>query len=461
MFEFGSPLFWYRLVFLSELLISEGLFTFKLKKRPYFALRAVLAVLACYAVAFCFPIFVFNSLYVSFMFLFYFFMTVIALYFVYAVPLRNVIFCAVAAYAVQHTAYELYTLITTALNLNIGDIQYSESGSMTFSVFATAVYVEGYAAVYGIMYAVFGTRIKFGDDLQIGRISLLVISGFIVVVAIVFNAILTYRINDESDPVIVCMLYFCIMISCVLAVFIQFFMLNRKEMQQEIDTLQRLHEQEMRHYMLFKENVDYINVKCHDLKHQITRIAGGSKIKDSVISEIENAIMIYDSDVKTGNDVLDIIMTEKSLQCVRNKIKFSYIVDGTSLSFMSDIDICALFGNALDNAIEAVCRIENTEKRSIGLHVKKVRGFISVCVRNSFFGNIVFDGDLPKTSKGDEANHGFGMKSMKSVVESYGGELSVVVKNGIFNLNMLFPDRENGGAPKANTVAADGSDAEE
>lgn len=441
MFEFASPLFWYRLVFLTELVISEGLFTFKLKKRPYFALRTVIAVLACYAVAFCFPIFAYNSLYVSFMFLFYFLMTVVALHLLYAVPLRNVIFCAVAAYAVQHTAYELYTLITTALNMNIGDIQYSESGSMTFSVFATAVYVEGYTAVYGIMYAIFGTKIKFGDDLQIGRISLLVISSFIVVVAILFNAILTYRINEDSDPVIVCMLYGCIMISCILAVFIQFFMLNRKELQQEIDTLHRLHEQEMRHYMLFKENVDYINVKCHDLKHQISCLAGGGKLKDTVISEIENSIKIYDSDVKTGNDVLDIIMTEKSLLCVRNKIKFSFIVDGKSLDFISDVDICALFGNALDNAIEAVCRIENTENRSIGLHVKTVRDFVSVCVRNSCVGDVVFEGGLPKTSKGDEVNHGYGMKSMKSVVESYGGELSVVAENGIFNLNMLFPGR--------------------
>lgn len=115
------------------------------------------------------------------------------------------------------------------------------------------------------------------------------------------------------------------------------------------------------------------------------------------------------------------------------------MVDGKQLDFMSDADICSLFGNALDNAIEAVCFIEEKDKRVIELTVKVSRGFLSVCVRNSYCCDVVFDGDLPKTTKGDEINHGYGMKSIKSIVERYGGELSVVAQEGAFNLNMLFP----------------------
>lgn len=162
-------------------------------------------------------------------------------------------------------------------------------------------------------------------------------------------------------------------------------------------------------------------------------------MQDSVISEIENAVNIYDSDVKTGNETLDIILTEKRLVCVQNKIALSCIVDGERLNFMTDADICALFGNALDNAIEAVRLIEQPEKRSVGLTVKLVRGFLSVCVRNSCVGNVNVDGGMPHTTKGDAINHGYGLKSIKAVTERYNGEFSIITGDNVFELNLLFP----------------------
>ncbi len=69
MFDFSSPLFWYRLVFLAELIVAEAFFTFKLRRRPYFALRIALSVVAIYGVTFLLPIVAYNAFYVSFMFL--------------------------------------------------------------------------------------------------------------------------------------------------------------------------------------------------------------------------------------------------------------------------------------------------------------------------------------------------------------------------------------------------------
>lgn len=439
MFEFSSPLFWYRLVFLAELLISEWLFTFKLKKRPYFFARAAASIFTCYIIAFLFPIFSFDALYISFMFVSLLCLTIAALYFCYDAPLKNVVFLAVAAYAVQHTAYELYTLITTLLNLNVGNAPYGKTGNVSFSVFAFSFYVEGYVAVYALGYALFGTKIKRKTEMRLGELPLLVISSVILIIAVFFNAVLTYRIDENTDVVILCMAYGLIMLCCVLALNVQFQMLDRKEMEYELDILKRLGEQERRHFSVFKENVDYINVKCHDLKHQIRRIVEKENLQDSVISEIEDAVMIYDSEVKTENEILDVILTEKRLLCVKNKITFSCIVDGGRLNFMSDADICSFFGNALDNAIEAVCRIEDTENRSIGMTVKASKGFVSVCIRNKCLEDLRFDDETFKTIKKDQTNHGFGLKSIKSVVQRYGGELSLAIEDEIFTLNALFP----------------------
>lgn len=440
MFDFSSPLFWYRLIFLTELIIAEAFFTFKLRRRAYFALRVALSAAACYGITFLFPIAAYNAFYVSFMFMIIFGMTIAGLYACFDAPLLNIVFCAIAAYSVQHIAYEVYTFLLTAFGLQTAPGgPYEQTSRQLFDIWSFAIYIESYAVMYGFMYLLFGTRIKSGENLRIGNVSLLVISGLILLVAVVLNLVVTYRMDENTDIVLCLTIHGYNVICCVLAVFIQFFMLGRKKMQTEFDTLQRLHEQERRHYELFKYNVDYINVKCHDLKHQIRRIASEGKVRDAVISEIENAVNIYDSDIKAGNETLDIVLTEKRLVCARNGISFSCIVDGGRLDFMSDSDMCSLFGNALDNAIEATCRIEDREKRSIGLNVKQSREFVSVCVRNSFDGDITFDGDLPETTKGDTINHGYGMKSMRSITERYDGQLSVTAEDGVFTLNMLFP----------------------
>lgn len=439
MFYFSSPLFWYRLIFLAELILAEGLFTFNFKKRSNFGFRVAGSILGCYAIVFLFPILSFDAVYVSFMFIVFFALTVVALVFCYDAPLINILFCAIAAYAIQHIAYETDTMILTALNLDSSSAPYEETGKLAFSVWSFAIYIESYGVVYSLGYAVFGQKIKAGADLKIGNAVLLALSGFIVLVAVFLNAFLTYRKTENPDIAIMCMCHGYNLVCCVLALIVQFSVLNKKEIQVELSTLQRLHEEQQKHYAFFKESVDYINVKCHDLKHQIRRIAMGGDVKDSVISEIEDAIMIYDSEVKTGCETLDVILTKARLTCAQNNITLSCIADGSKLSFMSDSDICSLFGNALDNAIEAVCKIEDVTKRSIGLNLKESKGFLSLSVRNVYAVEPVFDNGNLRTSKGDEQNHGFGMKSIKLIAEKYGGEMSVSAVDGVFTLNMLFP----------------------
>jgi len=71
---------------------------------------------------------------------------------------------------------------------------------------------------------------------------------------------------------------------------------------------------------LFKENMEMFNLKCHDMKHQIREIGANKGIPHEALEEIESKITVYDSVVKTGNDVLDTILTEKNLKCNRDSI---------------------------------------------------------------------------------------------------------------------------------------------
>ncbi len=152
---------------------------------------------------------------------------------------------------------------------------------------------------------------------------------------------------------------------------------------------------------------------------------------------MEEIISIYDSTVKTGNKAVDVILTEKSLLCNKADIKLTCVVDGKQFSFMSESDIYSLFGNILDNAIEAANCLEK-DRRVIGVTAKRTHDFLTVNAHNYYDGNLVFADGLPVTTKKDKLYHGFGMKSVRMICEKYGGNLSVGCKDGIFTLKILF-----------------------
>ena len=113
------------------------------------------------------------------------------------------------------------------------------------------------------------------------------------------------------------------------------------------------------------------------------------------------------------------------------------MADGNALAFMTDADICALFGNALDNAIEAVMRLPE-DRRVVSLTTKQSGKLFSVSLRNFYDGEVRLVNGLPVTTKSDSGYHGFGVKSIKEIAERYGGDVSVVAEDGVFTLNVLF-----------------------
>ena len=98
-----------------------------------------------------------------------------------------------------------------------------------------------------------------------------------------------------------------------------------------------------------------------------------------------------------------------------------------------------LFGNALDNAIEAVAPLPEGE-RTISLVVRRVAGVISIHVENPCSAEPTLRTDgLPETTKGDRTNHGFGVRSMRLTVERYGGTLTTLAEGGRFHVNAIVP----------------------
>lgn len=215
---------------------------------------------------------------------------------------------------------------------------------------------------------------------------------------------------------------------------------KKSAMRQELAVMNLLWKKEQEQYQLSKENIALINQKCHDLKHQIRAIRNASSEDiDKYLEEMEHSVQIYESIVKTGNEVLDTILTEKSLYCRERGITVSCVADGSQMEFINTVDLYAILGNALDNAIEAVEKFKHKEKRQIDVLIYRQQNFLVINVINPLKGSLVYEEELPVTTKGDKRYHGFGLRSMRYLVKKYDGFLNVSTEDGCFSLKILIP----------------------
>lgn len=238
-------------------------------------------------------------------------------------------------------------------------------------------------------------------------------------------------------------LKFFSLVIAIMVVYLCFLLLNifadEKQLNDEYNMLRSMLKKEIQQYETSKELIDVINIKCHDLKHQIHCLREGGGVSDNLLDEMERTVDEYDAGVKTGNEALDIVMTEKGRFCARHGIKISCIADGGVLSFMLPTDIYSLMGNILDNAIEAVGLLEDRDMRTINFTVRKESGLVRVRLENYFAGNITIEDGLPRTTKDDSFYHGYGVKSIRLIAEKYEGIASFSVHDNKFVANIIIP----------------------
>ena len=262
--------------------------------------------------------------------------------------------------------------------------------------------------------------------------------AFVVLALLVTNILNTWirRAGLQAPPTAL------LAIICnMMLLMIEFNVFRRSSMEQERQVLEQLMVERERQQRLSQENVDLINIKCHDLKHQIAALrdmpAGDER--DRTIGELEQAVLIYDSMARTGVAALDTVLTEKSLLCDSLGIEFTCSADGSKLSFLSPAELYSLFGNMIDNAIEATRGLENPEKKVITLGVRFNAGLITIHEENYFAGEVQFAEHVPQSTKNDPLNHGYGYRSMKMIVEGHGGVIDCGTSGDVFSLDIAIP----------------------
>ena len=415
-----------------QLIVSGLLFLHPLSKRPRFPLRLILSLCCC------------------------------ALIYTAAVSMRLQAPTLATRFAMRLMQFSMPLVISfftrdcqlfVRLKVWCAGIGAMEAGSAVYSLFLAALGVDErtsiqvfpaalpglnwavYAlvrlAVYIPLYWYLGRKMPEQQHKKIHRATVVLAIGCLLFLTVPDCVSQEYR--DISYPLFLTnRLYLLALSIFVLAICTSIEFHSRVQVDMEIMD-QVLHE-ERKQYQRMKENMDIINMRCHDLRHQLDHVAG--RLTDQEVETLRGAMDFYDANIKTGCEVLDVVLHTCQMAAREEGIEITCLADGSCLNFIRTRHLYSLFSNALGNAMEAVRKLSDPSKRTIGITVERRDGNAVIEVTNYYEGTAPQEGG---TTKGDKHRHGFGTMSMRYIAESYGGTTQVQTGSGIYMLVITIP----------------------
>ena len=235
-----------------------------------------------------------------------------------------------------------------------------------------------YAALYGFLYLLEQRRAT-AARLTITTAAMLMAVVMAVTVFAVSN--LSFVSNGEAT-MSVFYIRTLVDFAGVLILSVQHEQLRENALHSELTAMDNVLRRQYEQYKQSKENIRLINRRYHELKMQIAAIrAERDRAKqDAALAEMESGIRKYEAENKTGNPVLDTLLTAKSLYCQQHGINMTCVADGKLLDFLSTGEICTIVGTALDNATESVSAEPDPEKRLIRVAIYAQNGFVMLRV---------------------------------------------------------------------------------
>ncbi|MDO4328814.1 MAG: ATP-binding protein [Lachnospiraceae bacterium] len=421
--------------FSMQLFIGESVFVMGWRQREGFAKRLILSAAGYFFLAaLVFRIFssipgsspVTQILYYGCLF----FLSLGVMKSCFSVKTEDILFAGVCGYATQHIAFAAITILTQLAGISLSPVP-----DFIF------VRLLPYGIVAGIIYVGVIRKNEGKGELKNRDMRMILLALAIIFTVVIISVMVDHPVFRESSGLlqnVFCKMY--AILCSILAIFVAFYMSRENRILHENEIMETMLHNMREQQKLSRESINIINIKCHDLKYRISKI---SRIQDAedqkeYIESVKGALAIYDNIFQTGNDALDLVLTEKSLLCNEYNIKLSSMVDGSILSFLHTTDVYALFGNLMDNAIESVMKEADEEKRIISLTVSRRNQGCYIHMENYCNERVEFEDDLPLTTKEDKAYHGFGVRSVKYIVEKYKGSLLMRAEQERFLVDILF-----------------------
>ena len=198
-------------------------------------------------------------------------------------------------------------------------------------------------------------------------------------------------------------------------------------------TIERMNQQ-FSYYQERAKDEERVRALYHDMKnHLLILERQNSAETKQMVSDLRRRISDYEEYIHTGNEFLDVIIHDKAKKAKEQQIDFSAVLHFEDGGFIEPMDLSTIFGNALDNAIEASVKLP-PEQRLITVKARSIHDVLMIV-----FENHAAAGRKNGTSKEDGFLHGFGIPNIQKAVEKYNGECVIRQEDGKFVMKNIIP----------------------
>ena len=261
-------------------------------------------------------------------------------------------------------------------------------------------------------------------------ISALTVAGFLAVITLSEQKVL--GIPDDT-------LYMWTILAVVLMMSVLVFNINRQyEVEKELAKLKSEQAELLERDYTAVNRAYQVNAKLfHDLHNHIgvlRQFLTHEKYGEAVryLDELQAPVRNLTATVWTGDETADYLINSKAAAAEADGIRFQAQVEFPRRTNIRSVDLCAILGNLLDNAIEAARQVPDPSGRTVALTIRRIHQMLVIKVENSFSAVPVQENGELKTTKTEGGLHGWGLKSAQTAAEKYDGMVQAGVSGEVF-----------------------------
>ena len=261
-------------------------------------------------------------------------------------------------------------------------------------------------------------------------VSALTLAGFLGVITLSEQTVLV--IPDDT-------LYMWTILAVVLMMSVLVFNINRQyEVEKELAKLRSEQAELLERDYTAVNRAYQVNAKLfHDFHNHIgvlRQFLTHEKYKEAVryLDELQTPVRDLTAAVWTGDETADYLINSKAAAAEADGIRFQVQVEFPRRTNIRSVDLCAILGNLLDNAIEAARQVPDPSGRTVTLTIRRIHQMLVIKVENSFAASPVQENGELKTTKTEGGLHGWGLKSAQTAAEKYDGMVQAGVSGEVF-----------------------------
>ncbi len=213
--------------------------------------------------------------------------------------------------------------------------------------------------------------------------------------------------------------------------------------QQKLEQEKSFYEMNRLYYKNLEQEQFQVRRLRHDMANHLQAMSGLSAPEmREYLNNITNSPAMEHARRFCENTVVNIVFASKAAIMEQNKISLDIEISVPSEISVQNVDLCAVFANSLDNAIEA-CEKLPEDQRKVSVKARTGKGLFVMKVQNTYGGKTALEKGIPVTTKQDVSAHGFGLAGIREIAVRYGGSVDITEDEGQFTLLVYFPLNES------------------